>query len=234
MDITFIECDFSDLNSVKAAGDRINSAISGLDILFCNAGIAAVPAALSKDGYEIQFAVNHIGHALLANKLLPALQRTSSQGGDARVIMTASLGFMFANDIAFDTLQTKQEAYIMGAFRRYGQSKLANILYSAELARRHPDITFVSVHPGVISTGIMTGLSTFNRYFTEATTLFQQVSVQEGAKNQLWAASTDKAAIENGAFYEPVGQPGRQSAATKNTKLAEQLYEWTEKAIAGY
>jgi hypothetical protein len=56
-------------------------------------------------------------------------------------------------------------------------------------------------------------LSTFNRYFAEITTFGQQVSVQEGAKNQLWAASVQKHGIENEAFYEPVGKPGRQTAA---------------------
>ena len=233
-DVTFVDCDFSDLKSVAAAANRIKGAISGLDLLFCNAGIMAVPAALSKDGYEVQFAVNHIAHALLVNKLLPALQRTSQQGGDARVIISSSLGFKLAGGIAFDTLNTTQEAYIMGGLSRYSQSKLANILYSAELSRRHPDITFVSIHPGVIKTGIVTGLSTFYRYFTEILTIWQQVSVEEGVKNQLWAASTEKAAIENGAFYEPVGKPGVQTAASKDTKLAEDLYEWTEKAIAEY
>jgi hypothetical protein len=109
------------------------------------------------------------------------------------------LGFKFASTIAFNTLNTTQETVILGAFRSHGQSKLANILYPAELAWWHPSITFVSSHPGVIKTGLVNGLSGFNRYFTEATTFASQVTIEEGAKNQLWVASVDKSEIVSGS-----------------------------------
>jgi NAD(P)-dependent dehydrogenase (short-subunit alcohol dehydrogenase family) len=232
--LTFIPCDLTDLKSTAEAGDRIARETSRLDWVFCNAGIMAAPSGLSKDGWEIQFATNHLGHAMLVKKVLPILEQTAQGGADVRVVFNTSLGFKFASTIAFDTLNTKQESAILGGFKRYGQSKLANILYPAELARRYPNITFVSVHPGVIKTGIITGLSTFNRYFTELTTYGSQVTVQEGAKNQLWASSIAKSDLVNGEFYEPVGKPGGHTQASKNEALRGQLYDWTEGVIAKY
>jgi len=125
---------------------------------------------------------------------------------------------------------------IMGAFRRYGQSKLANILYPAELARKYPSVTFLSIHPGVINTGLISGsnISRFNYLFTEVTTFGSQVSIEEGTKNMLWAASADKSTVVNGEYYEPVGKPGGHTSASKNKKLATELYDWTEEALAEF
>jgi len=161
---------------------------------------------------------------MLFKKILPIHEHTAQGGADVRVVFNTSLGFKFASTIAFDTLNTKQESAILGGFKRYGQSKLANTLYPAELAQRYPDITFVSVHPGVIKTGIISGLSTFNRFFTELTTYGNQVTVQEGAKNQLWASSTAKSDVVNGEFYEPIGKPGAHTQASKNGALRDRLY----------
>ncbi|KAF4556511.1 Short chain dehydrogenase-like protein 45 [Elsinoe fawcettii] len=233
--VEFVECDLTDLKTVKATASNVKSKVHRLDYLFANAGIMATPAALSKDGFEIQFATNHLGHAMLVEQLLPVLQKTAdTPNGDVRVIFTTSLGYQFASSIGYDTIRTKQEAYILGAFRRYGQSKLANLLYPKALARKYPSITFVSIHPGVINTALISGLSTFNKYFTHVTTFHQQVTVQEGVKNQIWAAMAPKSKVDNGAFYEPVGQPGRMTAAGKDEKLADELYEWTKKTLKDY
>ncbi|PSK55449.1 hypothetical protein B9Z65_2838 [Elsinoe australis] len=231
--VRFFECDLSNLIAVKVAATKIAAHIDRLDLVFCNAGIMATPAGLSRDHYEIQFATNHLGHAMLIRQLLPLLRKTASQPkADVRVISNTSLGYQFASCIQYDTIQTTQEAYILGAFRRYGQSKLANLLYAKALARNFPEITFVSIHPGIINTTLISGLSTFNRYFTNITTFGQQVTVQEGVKNQLWAATVAKDQVVNGAFYEPVGKPGRMTAAARNEQMAEELYEWTAKTLA--
>lgn len=233
--LTFIQCDMTSLPSMSEAASSILSQTTRLDLLFCNAGIMAIPAALTQEGYEIQFGVNHLAHALLLKKLLPVLQRTAAEpGSDVRVITTTSLGYRFATTISFDTLKTTQESAIFGAFRRYGQSKLANILFTQALAKKYPDIKFVATHPGVINTGLISGLSGFNRYFTQTTTWHQQVSVEEGAKNGLWAAFRDGKEVASGEFYEPVGKPGVQSTATKNGELEERLWKWTEEALEKY
>ena len=231
--VTFIECDLASLASIKAGMQKFTS--SRLDILICNAGIMAVPAGLTEDGYEIQFGTNHLGHALLIKLLLPALMAVQP-GTDIRIIILTSLGFRFhpKNGIVFKELRTPQEG-IFGSWIRYGQSKLANILYAAELARRYPDILSVSIHPGVVPTGLLGNLGLANRMLVYATNIGRMLKPAEGAYNQLWAATSDRSKIVNGAFYEPVGVlSSKLDATSRSEMLAAELWDWTEQALEGY
>ena len=136
--ITFLQCDLASLVSVSKAAKQFTSQSPCLDTPLCNAGIMAHLPALTSDGYEIQFGTNHIGHALLIKLLLPTLQRTATQlNADVRIVSNTSVGFKAhpASGIAFEYLRTKQEYPLIGHWIRYGQSKLANILYVEELAR---------------------------------------------------------------------------------------------------
>lgn len=109
-------------------------------------GIMAVPWSKTEDGYEIQFGTNHVGHALLTKLLLPTLLKTAEEpNSDVRVINVSSEGHMLAPGIIYD--QDTLESY--QTWRRYGQSKLANIFHARELQRRYPQITATSLHPGV-------------------------------------------------------------------------------------
>jgi NAD(P)-dependent dehydrogenase (short-subunit alcohol dehydrogenase family) len=168
--LTFLETDHASLASVRSSAHTFLSAATRLDLLILNAGIMAVPPALTPDGYEVQFGVNHLSHALLVKLLLPTLRSTAQQpGSDVRVVAVASLAFSGhpSGGIRFDTLQTPQAWWLGGAWQRYGQAKLANILYAAELARRHPyaesKITFLSIHPGTFNTHLITSLGVVNR-----------------------------------------------------------------------
>ena len=235
--ITFLQCDLASLASVSEAAKQFTSQSSRLDILLCNAGIMAHPPALTSDGYEIQFGTNHIGHALLIKLLLPTLQRTAAQpNADVRIVSNTSLGFKGhpASGIAFNDLRTKQEYPVIGHWIRYGQSKLANILYAQELARRYPSITSTSVHPGVISTGLVTDLGFWNKALVYVTNVGKMMTLEQGACNQLWAATADKEQVTNGGFYEPVGVPGTHDKLSNDEKLAGELWDWTQKELEGY
>jgi len=110
----------------------------------------AVPAATTKNGYEIQFGTNHVGHALLTKLLLPTLLKTAKEpGADVRVVAVSSIGHIGApsQGIEFGELKGDMESYL--TLTRYGQSKLANILFVKELNRRYGDkgITAVAIHP---------------------------------------------------------------------------------------
>jgi len=147
--LTFIELDLSSLLSIKTAIQQFSH--KRLDILMCNAGIMAKPPQLSKDGYEIQFATNHLGHALLIKHLLPIMLGTVEKpGADVRIVLLTSTGWRGhpKGGINFAGLKTTQDFGAFGPWIRYGQSKLANIVYAAELARRYPSIISISVHPG--------------------------------------------------------------------------------------
>ncbi|GFF81891.1 hypothetical protein CNMCM6936_006625 [Aspergillus lentulus] len=238
--VSFLPCDLASLSSVNEAAETILSQESRLDILMCNAGIMAQPPSLTKDGYEVQFGTNHLGHALLIRKCLPLLQRTAEQQeqSDARIIILTSLGFRGhpSGGIVFSALKTVQQfhAFGFGPWIRYGQSKLANILYARELARRYPAITCVSIHPGVVSTGLVDNQTRGNRAFVYVTTIGKMVKPAEGAYNQLWAATASKEELVNGGFYEPVGVPGKLYRAAGDDALAGRLWEWTEEALGEY
>lgn len=205
----------------------------------CNAGIMAVPAGLTKDGYEIQFGTNHLGHALLIKLLLPTMVRTAElPDSDVRVVMLTSQGFRMhpTGGIVFKDLRTVQDAGIFSTWRRYGQSKLANILYASEIARRYPKITAVSIHPGVVSTGLVGDLGFGGRLIVYISQLGRLKTPAEGAYNQLWAATGKKGegGVVSGEYYEPVGVTGTHDKESKNQELAEELWEWTQKELEAY
>ncbi|KAF2191683.1 oxidoreductase [Zopfia rhizophila CBS 207.26] len=207
LDIRFIPCDFTPLKSVQEAGKHVVATNERLDILMCNAGVMAVPKVVTKDGYEVQFGINHVAHASLIKTLLPLLLEAGQKpDSDVRIVSNSSLGFTFATTIDFDKLHSENDLGALGAFKRYGQSKLANILYTRQLAKHYPSITSVAIHPGIITTGLMTGMSSFNKHFVDVTTIGRRIDIEDGAKNQLWCATMGKEGLRNGGFYEPVGR----------------------------
>ncbi len=194
-------------------------------------GIMAVPYSKTKENYEIQFGTNHMGHALLTKLLLPTLLSTAEKpGSDVRVINLSSEGHYFAPGIIYD--QDRLESYY--TFRRYGQSKLANILHARELQRRYPSITATALHPGVILTNLYTpqiqsnvlakfGLPLANLFFKD---------VANGAKNQLWAATGPKEEVRQSYYWKPVGIASKGSIFyARKADLARELWDWTEEQL---
>lgn len=203
-------------------------------MLINNAGIMAVPAGTTAEGYEIQFGTNHVGHALLTKLLLPTLLRTAERSAtDVRILNLTSEGHKLAptGGILFDKVKTAAQ----GTWTCYGQSKLANILFTRSLAKNYPSIKSVSLHPGVVHTDLMGPYQKSNalvRYTTAIVGPLFWKSVSQGAKNQLWAATTKADELENGAYYTPVGCKSVGSAYSQDPDLAERLDEWTNKELA--
>jgi NAD(P)-dependent dehydrogenase (short-subunit alcohol dehydrogenase family) len=234
--VIFVQLDMTSLASVQAATRRTFTS-ARLDILICNAGIMAVPAAVTADGYEIQFGTNHLAHALLIKLLMPAILRTAElPASDVRIILLSSVGFRGhpRGGFAWETMKTPQEG-VAGSWVRYGQSKLANIMYAAEIARRYPQLTCVSIHPGIINTGLIGNLTPGRKFFVNLTTIGRAVTPEEGSYNMLWAATVDKKAIKNGAFYEPVGVVSTKLDKTaKSEEISKKLWEWTDKELTNF
>ncbi|KAH3951034.1 hypothetical protein HBI56_088630 [Parastagonospora nodorum] len=238
--LTFIPMDLLSLRSVKEAiAKSFNH--DHLDILLNNAGIMAKPPGLSVDGYEIQFATNHLGHAMLTKQLMPFLLKASeAPDSDVRIICNTSDGYeisrMIKGGISFAELESgsTMSRTLLGQWQRYGQSKLANILFAAELARRYPQIKSVAIHPGVVETPLLTDLAGFDKYFTLWTCKLQGVPIMkphEGAYNQLWcAAGAKKEVLRNGGFYRPVGRDDTDTLKGEgsNAELAAKLWDWTD------
>jgi NAD(P)-dependent dehydrogenase (short-subunit alcohol dehydrogenase family) len=235
--LTFFKCDISSLASVQECARLLTSQTSRLDILMLNAGIMATPPSTSADGYEIQFATNQLGHSLLVKLLLPVLQATSKlPGADVRVINMTSVAYKQApsQGIDFATLKTDQANLgLFGKWARYGQSKLAQLLYTDELARHYPDITWVSVHPGYIFTGLFDGASFLTKLPVLIMSIGSRTSVEKGHFAQCWAATAPK--VVSGGYYEPIGVEGKRATAlARDRELAGRLWEWTQEELKGW
>ena len=241
--VTFVECDLASLTSVQSAAKQILSSTDRLDVLMCNAGIMAVPNSVSTDGYEIQFATNHLGHALLMKLLLPLMLETAAQpDADVRIVNLSSVAYknnIPSTGIEFQKLKTEGANYgsffALNKWVCYSQSKLANLLYATELAAHHPSITSVAVHPGFIKTDIFASTNFMDRQIVNLVSGGNWLDTEQGAYNQTWAATTKKENLVNGAYYEPVGVKTTPSTKRgRDQALAKELWEWTEKELKAW
>ncbi|KAF4462310.1 alcohol dehydrogenase Bli-4 [Fusarium albosuccineum] len=235
---TFLECDLTSLASIRAAANKFKH--DRLDVFIANAGIMAVDAGLTKDGIEMQFGVNHLGNAALVMHLLPTMLKTAAlPNADVRYVALTSLGYRGhpKGGVDFATIRTTQEHLAYGTWGRYGQSKLANIVFARELHRRHPSITSVVVHPGVIATGLVTELSFWKRMLVYVTNPMGMMTVEQGGYNTAWAAAGKdvKERVEGEkdeiALYLPVGKADKGDATCFDEGVGRELWEWTVKEV---
>ncbi|KAM0518395.1 hypothetical protein ACHAPE_004158 [Trichoderma viride] len=231
-DIVFVPLNLSNLASVAAAADTLNQSTDRIDLLFLNAGIMNLPPGKTDDGFDIQFGTNHVGHFLLTTRLLPLLKQTVTKyNADVRILSISSMASMAAP--ALDTI-ISEDLWKKGGWTSYASSKAANILFAAELARRHPEITAVSAHPGLIKTDLYS--DTFeNSYFMRFGMALVGPLVYHdavyGALTQLWAATAEKSKIQQGAFYTPVGKLQKGNSWANNADASKKLWEWTEEKL---
>ena len=235
--VRFLECDLASLASVAIAARNFTSENKRLDILICNAGLMDTNPGLTSDGYEKLFGINYLGHALLIKLLLPTMELTSTaEHTDVRIVsLTSTAAAIYPwGGIQFDQLHTTQPSLLFGAWHRYGQSKLAVLLHAVELARRHPAVTIVAVHPGAVKTDMVGNLSWANRALVYATNIGRMLSPEEGVLNPLWAATAPRADVESGGYYEPVGQRGKLDKQWQGHSLTERLWNWTQMELEAY
>ena len=137
------ELDLTSLDSIRTAADELRSDHESIDLLINNAGVMMTPKSTTKDGFELQFGTNHLGHFALTNLLL---DRVLAAPG-SRIVTVSSVGHRFARAIRFDDLQWERD---YSRIRAYGQSKLANLMFTYELQRRlrGTDTIAVAAHPG--------------------------------------------------------------------------------------
>ncbi len=195
----------------------------------------ALPAGLTKDGYEVQLGTNHIGHFHLTKQLMPLLEKTASlPGTDVRVVGLTSGGHQYApkGGILFDgSIETDMASY--NTFIRYGQSKLANILHIRELAKRHPSVKCVAAHPGPVGTNLSSSFCEGHPWVAAFGRPLERLwvnSVEVGALTQLWAATSPDA--QSGKYYVPTAKENPGSAQSQDAEMARKLWEWTEEQLA--
>lgn len=240
-EIVYLELDLSDLQSVKSAAEIVLARESRLDILMLNAGIMATPPSRSKSGHEIQLCTNHVGHFLLTRLLLPLMEKTASRhkDSDVRIVTVSSEAHHIAPPDFMDMIEDHDRLCSASPYEAYGVSKAANIVFTAEIARRYNDkgITSVSLHPGIIYTDLYVPGSDSNFILKYALPPLAYVffdDVKNGALNQVWcAAGGGNDELIDGAYYTPVGKI-RQSSLVNDEADGERLWNWTTKQVTPY
>jgi NAD(P)-dependent dehydrogenase (short-subunit alcohol dehydrogenase family) len=216
--------DLADLASVRAFAEAWEGE---LDVLINNAGVMAVPEGRTKDGFELQLGTNHLGHFALTNLLLPRITDR---------VVTVSSGAHRIGKIRLDDLNWEQGGY--DRWRAYGQTKLANLLFTSELQRRlaaaGSEVRAVAAHPGYAATNLQshTGSLVQNTLMWFGNRLLAQ-SDEMGALPTLFAATQDipgNSYVGPDGFQEQRGHPqlvGRSSAA-RDEETARALWERSE------
>ena len=124
---------------------------------------------------------------------------------------------------------------MLGPWLRYGQSKLANLLYARELAARYPSITSFAIHPGVVKTSLVTDLTWSQKMLVYLPNIGQMLTPEQGTYNLLWAITARNDKIKSGGFYVPVGILSEdKTKASEDPELRKTLWEWTEQQFAKY
>jgi len=223
--LEFIRLDLGDLKSIKEFTEEFTSKYQKLNILINNAGVNLPERKLSKDGFELQFGTNHLGHFYLTKLLLEILKKS----GPSRVINVSS-GLYKKGKMNWDDLMFEKGYSI---FPVYQQSKLANMLFTRELQKRvnENEVKIVSLHPGVIKTEL--GREFAGKwYWRVAIAIFSlfQKSPLEGAQTSLYCALEDFDKLKAGAYHVDC-RVTEEAAHAKNEADMKRLWDVSEKLI---
>jgi retinol dehydrogenase-12 len=218
--IEWLVADLSSQAEVRRLAEEVRSKAPRLDVLVNNAGGIFFKRQESADGIEMTFALNHLSYFVLTNLLRPLLE----QSAPARVVSVASDAHKGVS-IEFGDVEGKKR---FGGWRAYQQSKLANILFTQELARRlhGTRVTANSLHPGFVRTGILRGGGVVGWFLRRASDVMA-VSPEEGARTSIYLASSpDVAEVTGGYFVKE--SPVQGSPQSRDASAALRLWRVSE------
>ncbi|MEW6443267.1 MAG: SDR family oxidoreductase [bacterium] len=215
--VSVLPVDLASLGSVRRAAAAFAGSFERLDVLVNNAGIFTMRQHLTEDGFEAQFGVNHLGHFLLTLELLDLLKRSAP----SRVVVVSS-AMHKGGRIDFDTFRGRRPYRPVAAYR---QSKLANVLFTTELAGRlrGTGVTANALHPGSIATGIYRDAPLPVRAVVRL--LLQ--APRAGARTSVYLATSPEVAGTTGLYFEK-SRPVATSREARDSALAERLWQKSE------
>jgi retinol dehydrogenase-12 len=216
-----LSLDLADLASVRACGQEFLALGEPLHVLINNAGVAG-RRGVTADGFELQFGVNHLGHFVLTQLLLPRL----AESDQARIVSVSSDSHYAAKGIDFDVQRQRTRSLI--GMKEYSVSKLCNVLHMQELARRldGTGVHTYSLHPGVVASEI------WNRVPSPARQIMtrRMLTTEQGAQTSLYCATSPAVASDSGLFYDDCKL--REPSKVATPELAARLWEYSEKQTA--
>ncbi len=217
--VSFLPLDLADLASVRESARTFLALGEPLHVLINNAGVAG-QRGLTKDGFELIFGVNHLGHFAFTAALLDCL--VSSQ---ARIVNVASDAHFQATGIDFDRL--RRPARTIAATREYAVSKLCNVLFTRELARRlaGTGVTAYALHPGVVASDIWRRVPWPVRPLVTR----RMLTVDQGALTSLYCATAPELGQVSGRYYDNCTErePSPVATAELGARLWQQSEDWT-------
>jgi NAD(P)-dependent dehydrogenase (short-subunit alcohol dehydrogenase family) len=215
-------CDFADLSAVRRLADEVLRDVPVLHVLINNAGSVFAKRTLTVDGIEATFAVNHLSHFLLTQQLLSRLV----ESGPSRVITVAS-GRHFKGTMDFADIGFERGYQIL---RAYARSKLANVLFASELARRlaGTQVTSNSVHPGRVATNIWSGAPRWTQPLVTYWLSRSFISVKEGAAPIVALATRPDLADVSGRYFDRLTEAS-PSLLARDLDLATRLWHESER-----
>lgn len=217
--------DYADLQSVRDLAEQLLADLPRIHVLANNAG-GLNPKARTEDGFDRTFQQNHLSPFLLTNLLLPRIVETAGDAppGSVRIIQTSSAGNLVGS-VRIDDLDSRHIGPWLGGFTAYGTSKLENILFTRELARRYQGdgISAYAFHPGYVATG-------FGGHGTVSTLMKRgAVSPEEGAAPLVRLASAARVPAPSGNYFDRMKAPGRTRRQANDARLAAAL--WAESEV---
>jgi NAD(P)-dependent dehydrogenase (short-subunit alcohol dehydrogenase family) len=220
--VEFLALDLADLASVRAAAASLVERGEPLGVLVANAGLAGQRGQTAQ-GFELAFGTNHLGHFLFVTSVLDLLR----DGAPSRIVIVSSDSHYQAKTIPFDELQRPTKSTT--GLPEYAVSKLANVLFAQELARRLPDDVWVgALHPGVIASDVWRRVPWPVRSLMK---LFMK-STEQGAQTSLLCATSDEVLAHRGAYYSAGKLKDPNPAATP--ELAAELWDRSEAWVADF
>ncbi|THH09114.1 hypothetical protein EW146_g8786 [Bondarzewia mesenterica] len=229
----FLQLDLADLDSVQAAANLFLQKENRLDILYNSAGIMIPPIEeVSTQGYDLQFAINVLGHFYLTKLLLPTLDSTAKMNpdGKARVISISS-GAHHGYSLSFDTLTDGAARRRLSTETLYAQSKYGVVVFAKELARRYGSVGIVSIslNPGNMKTNLQRQVTGFKR------AMILDAS-PNGSQRDCHSPLGGHRAADGRIQWQvldPLGALGKPRKDTQDPKTGEELWKWLEDQVAG-
>ena len=222
---TFV-ADLSSQAEVRRLADEVRTSYPRLDVLLNNAGAMYTPRQETIDGIERTWALNHLAYFLLTNLLLDLLNAAPA----GRVVSVASDAHKFYPTIRFRDIEWRRG---YNAWQVYGHSKLANILFTRELARRlresGSEVTANCVHPGIVRTDFMNGKGLTFWFSRHLSNLFA-IPAERGADTAVWLATAPEVAGISGEFFAR-RKPHWRTPAARNDRTARRLWEVSEAMV---